>query len=67
MKPYDIGLFLTFQKIFVIIYIEIKVKEKVMTLQVLEALAIIVKFCQSQDNCDACILRAFCGKMPCEW
>lgn len=38
-----------------------------MTLEVLNALAVILKFCEKQDSCEKCLLAQFCGKMPCEW
>ena len=38
-----------------------------MTLDVLKALAIILEFCLEQDSCKDCLMRDFCGKMPCEW
>lgn len=38
-----------------------------MTVEVLEALATILKLCQEQDSCKSCPLAQFCQKMPCEW
>lgn len=38
-----------------------------MTIELLQALIIILKFCYEQKNCNKCPLRDLCGKMPCEW
>lgn len=38
-----------------------------MTVEVLEALTIILKTCLEQNNCEECPLAKFCQKMPSEW
>lgn len=38
-----------------------------MTVELLQALAVLLKFCYEQEDCRACPMRQFCGKMPCEW
>lgn len=38
-----------------------------MSIELVESLLLIAKFCVSQDNCKECPLRQFCGKIPSEW
>lgn len=38
-----------------------------MTVELLKALAELLKCCLEQDSCGKCPLREFCQKMPCEW
>lgn len=38
-----------------------------MTVELLKALLIILRFCYQQDNCKKCPLRDLCAKMPCDW
>jgi hypothetical protein len=37
-----------------------------MTLELLRALFTIARFCEGQSNCEQCVLKELCGKMPCE-
>lgn len=59
--------FLIFRQIFVIIFIESKKGDNLMTVDVLKALAILLESCQEQESCKTCPMAQFCGKMPCEW
>ena len=38
-----------------------------MTVQLLQALVLILETCLEQDACSKCPMREFCDKMPCEW
>lgn len=38
-----------------------------MTVELLEALAVILKTCLVQDSCKNCPMAQYCEKMPCEW
>lgn len=38
-----------------------------MTVELLKAILLIVKFCESQNNCKTCPIKDMCGKMPSEW
>jgi len=38
-----------------------------MSIELLEALILIVKHCLESNGCDDCILKGFCGKLPREW
>lgn len=38
-----------------------------MDLALVKALLLIVKYCIQCDNCKACVLKSFCGKIPVEW
>ena len=38
-----------------------------MPVEVLKALFTIMHFCLEQDNCNECPMKAFCGKIPCEF
>ena len=34
------------------------------TVELAKALVLIAKVCMSSPNCDDCVLKEFCGKMP---
>lgn len=38
-----------------------------MTIEVLEALEVILRTCLEQDSCEACPLASMCQKMPVDW
>ena len=35
--------------------------------EIFKSLLIITFFCFSQANCNYCLIKEQCGKMPCEW
>lgn len=38
-----------------------------MPIELVEALLRLSKFCINCGNCQECILKQFCGKLPSEW
>ena len=38
-----------------------------MSIELVEALLIIIKFCLAYEDCLTCPLKKFCGKIPTEW
>ena len=38
-----------------------------MPVEVLKALLTLMRYCLEQDSCKKCGMRAFCGKIPCEY
>lgn len=38
-----------------------------MTVELLEALAAILRVCENENSCTKCPLKEYCGKMPCDW
>ena len=38
-----------------------------MSIELVKALILIVKYCADQSSCNTCVLRDFCGKIPSEW
>lgn len=38
-----------------------------MSIELVEALLLIAKFCVTHEDCATCPMKQFCGKMPSEW
>ena len=38
-----------------------------MSLEIVKALLLIAKTCAACGDCQACILKSFCGKIPLQW
>lgn len=57
-----------YKKIYYNIYRKSKERRIIlMPVEVLKALFTIMHFCLEQDNCNECPMKAFCGKIPCEF